>query len=147
MAYGTAEIMTVDAYKGLRGGGIGLAIVSTVGMAVILTLNTAGVATIPSGWTALAAIGMMVSPMFFLGGKILCKLDDLLERVSGVRTLTAQRRAGRVSEITMAVQQADVPAEHGGHVAVQRDTAWLGDMAEVFEMGREIERRRPPEHD
>jgi hypothetical protein len=98
MAYGTVEIMTVDAYRGLRGGGIGLAIVSSVGMAVILTLNTAGAAHIPTGWAALAATGMMVSPVLFLGGKILRKLDDLLERESGVRVLATHRDVARGTE-------------------------------------------------
>lgn len=98
MAYGTVETTAVDAYRGLRGGGIALAIIATAGMIVILALNTAGATRISGGWSALAATGMIVSPMFFLGGKILCKLDDLIEQVAGVRALTAHRDVAHGSE-------------------------------------------------
>jgi hypothetical protein len=98
MAYGTAEMMAADEYKGLRSGGVALAIIATVGMVVILALNTAGAARIPGGWTALAATGMAVAPVLFLGGKILRRMDDLVEQVAGVRALTAHRDVAHGSE-------------------------------------------------
>jgi hypothetical protein len=137
MAYGTVEMVTVDAYKGLRTGGIALAVIATVGMAVILTLNTAGAAHIPTGWTALAATGMMISPVLFLGGKILCKLDDLLERESGVRALTAQRRVARSPELGIAHRAEGQRHRADGTPWVPTDEAWLGDVAEAFELGRQ----------
>lgn len=123
MAYGTVEVTTVDAYRGLRGSGIALAIVASAGMIVILALNTAGAAHIPTGWAALAAVGMMISPVLWLGGEILCllkkvlrRLDDLLEQVSGVRALTAQRDVARGSEPAAAEDERERQAYASGAV-------------------------------
>lgn len=50
-------------------------------------------------------------------------------------------RAAAVRRLTEAAEQAAADPS----VSSQRDAAWLADMAEALEIGREIERRRPPE--
>lgn len=137
MAYGTVEMVTVDPYRGLRAGGIALAVIASVGMVAILALNTAGAADIPTGWTALAAIGMMVSPLLYLGGKILRKLDDLLEQVSGIRALTAYRRVAHGTEPVAVARQADERRHTpDGTPWAPTDDAWMGDIADAFDLGR-----------
>lgn len=75
---------------------------------------------------------------------ILARMD--LERQEERRMVTQVEefmawRAAAVRRLTEAAEQRAADPS----VTSQRDAAWLSDMAEALEIGREIERRRPPE--
>lgn len=182
MHNGTAAPPNIESYRGMIGSGIATVSAGGLGLVVIVVAGTLTKATVATGWTGLAAVGVIVGSMLVLAGIILrhveafrADLDEhkahhqayaadaadivtIRSQVSDVLAFIARWDVERAEERKMVAQieqfldwlarakqrAAEVSDRHDASSA-PRDAAWLSDMAEALEIGREIERRRPPE--
>lgn len=149
-----AEIEHSPTYPGMLVGGGAASVVGGVTLPIILTVGFTSDHIVPSGFVGLAVAAAVVGAILLAARSV--KQDLAQHRadhqtgtlaVEDVHTIksemvTSRRHladvAGVVSQICM-----HIPADSQG--VVRRDAAWLADMAESLEIGREIERRRPPE--
>lgn len=183
MTNGAAEPRKAESYTGMLGGGIATVAAGGLGLVVIVVAGTLTNRTVASGWTGLAAVGVIVGAMLVLAGIILrhveafrADLDDhkadhqayaadmadlatIRSHMADVLAFMARWDVERAEErkavaqietfldwLATARRRAhDAAAERADMTPVQRDAAWMSDMAEAMEIGREIERRRPPE--
>jgi len=75
---------------------------------------------------------------------ILARMDLERQDERNMVTQVEEFMAWRAAAVRRLTQAAEEKAADPS-VNSQRDAAWLADMAEALEIGREIERRRPPE--
>lgn len=149
-----ADYENPPTYPGMLIGGGTASVAGGIALPMILTVGFTSDRVVPSGVVGLA-VALAIVGAFLLIAR--CMRRDLaqhradhqtamlaVEDVQTIKTEMATTRrhladvAGVVSQICM-----HLPADSQG--IVRRDAAWLADMAESLEIGREIERRRPPE--
>lgn len=77
MTQGTTTVQT-ETHKGMLGGGIATVSGGGLGLVIIVVVGVLTEHTIPTGWSALAAVGTMVGSMLVLAGIILRHVDRLM---------------------------------------------------------------------
>lgn len=141
-------------YLGMLIGGGTASVVGGITLPMILAVDFTSNRIVPSGVVGLAVAAVIVGAILLAARSVKQDLAQhradhqtatlAVEDVHAIKSEMATSRrhladvAGVVSQICM-----HIPADSQG--IVRRDAAWLADMAQSLEIGREIERRRPPE--
>ncbi len=162
-------------YTGMLVGGWAATAAGGIGLPIILTVGIMSKVMLPTGFAALVMGSMIIGTLLLVGRLVLRRLDDhkadhhrsavdlndietIRRQVADVLAFIARWDVERAEERKMvaqieqflnwlarARQRAAENADRADVPPAQRDAAWMSDMAEALEIGREIERRRPPE--
>lgn len=146
------EVENPPTYPGMLVGGGAASVAGGIALPIILTVGFTSDHVVPSGFVGLAVAAAVVGAVLLAARSVKRDLAQhradhqtatlAVEDVHAIKSeLATSRRhladvAGVVAQICM-----HIPADSQG--IVRRDAAWLADMAESLEIGREIERRRP----